>query len=149
MNPLSKDRLHQLDALNNWLVDVFDEGIRLSILLVKVGLSEEEVQEIKTQHLEDFIQAVIDLIVDNIDSYDGDRCNNVMVRHYGLLNGKPETLQSIGDSMELSRERIRQLVQKRIRYYRNHHRKEQFKTDMANIGQRLLNQRVNIVEDEM
>ncbi|NLF64307.1 MAG: hypothetical protein GX579_06855 [Chloroflexi bacterium] len=41
-----------------------------------------------------------------------------MVRRYGLLDGRPETLQSIGNSLQLSRERIRQLVQKRIQFHK-------------------------------
>jgi N-methylhydantoinase B/oxoprolinase/acetone carboxylase alpha subunit len=138
MEIVHNDTLRELDAINEWLGDVFGEGTRLSTLLNEAGLSEDEAQEIKTKHLASFIQAVVDLIVNNTANHDGERRNSIMVRHYGLLDGKPETLQSIGDSLELSRERIRQLVQKRVRLYSNTKRKEQFKADIASIARRLL-----------
>lgn len=135
---VSDETLSQLDAINKWLGDVFEEGMRLSTLLSKAGLSEDESETIKTKHLASFIHAVVNLIVNNIANHDGERRNSVMVRHYGLLDGKPETLQSIGDSLELSRERIRQLVQKRIRLYSYPKRKEQFKADVTTIARELL-----------
>ena len=61
-----------------------------------------------------------------------------MVRHYGLVSGKRETLRSIGESLRLSHERIRQLVGKRIRFYRTKKRKVQFQTEMAAIARELL-----------
>lgn len=130
--------LSQLNALNSWLKDVFGEDTRLSVLLTEAGLSEADNEAVKSKHLTAFIQAVVDLIANNTANHDGERRNSVMVRHYGLLDGKPETLQSIGDSLDLSRERIRQLVQKRIRLYSNAKRKEQFKADIASIARRLL-----------
>ncbi len=138
MGTVSDDTLRQLDAINKWLGDVFDKGMRLSTLLSEAGMSEDEAQEIKMKHLASFIQAVVDLIVNNTANHDGERRNSVMVRHYGLLDGKPETLQSVGDSLELSRERIRQLVQKRVRLYSYPKRKEQFKVDVATIARELL-----------
>jgi DNA-directed RNA polymerase sigma subunit (sigma70/sigma32) len=138
MGTASDDALRQLNALNEWLGDVYGEGTRLSALLNEAGISEAEAESIKVNHLASFLQAVVSLIVDTTGNHDGERRNDVMVRHYGLIAGKPETLQSIGDSLELSRERIRQLVQKRIRLYKNAKRKEQFKTDVAAIARGLL-----------
>jgi DNA-directed RNA polymerase sigma subunit (sigma70/sigma32) len=138
MGTASDDALRQLNAINEWLGDVYGEGTRLSTLLGEASLSTSDAEEIKADHLASFLQAVVNLIVDTTGNHDGERRNNVMVRHYGLLDGKPETLQSIGDSLELSRERIRQLIQKRIRLYKNAKRKEQFKTDVAAIARGLL-----------
>lgn len=132
--------LRQLNAINNWLGDVFGKDTRLSALLIEAGLSEAEAELIKIKYLVRFLQAVVSLIANNTASHDGERRNSIMVRHYGLIDGKPETLQSIGDSLELSRERIRQLVQKRIRIYRSAKQKEQFKADIASIARRLLAQ---------
>lgn len=138
MAPVSDKALRQLDAVNAWLKDVFGEDTRLSVLLTEAGLSESDGEAVKSKHLAAFIQAVVDLIANNTANHDGERRNSVMVRHYGLLDGQPETLQSIGDSLDLSRERIRQLVQKRVRLYSNAKRKEQFKADIAGIARRLL-----------
>lgn len=138
MGTASDDALRQLNAINEWLGDVYGEGTRLSVLLNEAGLSEAEAEAIKANHLASFLQAVVNLIVDTTGNHDGERRNSVMVRHYGLIDGNPETLQAIGDSLELSRERIRQLAQKRIRLYKNAKRKEQFKTDVATIARGLL-----------
>ena len=138
MTTISNDTLHQLNAINKWLGDVFGKDTRLSTLLNEAGLSQAEVETIKNKHLASYLQSIVDLIVNNTTNHDGERRNSVMVRHYGLLDGKPETLQSIGDSLELSRERIRQLVQKRIRLYSSTRRKKQFKADVVAIARDLL-----------
>lgn len=138
MATVSDETLRQLNAINGWLGDVFGKDTRLSGLLNDAGLNEAEAEAIKTKHLARFLQAVVNLIAANTANHDGERRNSVMVRHYGLIDGKPETLQSIGDSLELSRERIRQLVEKRIRLYSSAKRKEQFKADVAAIARELL-----------
>jgi hypothetical protein len=139
METVDGKTLLQLNAINKWLGDVFGINSRLSMLLNEAGLSEVEIATIKIKFLERFINSMVDLIVDNTAGHDGERSNSVMVRRYGLLNGKPEKLQTIGNSLELSRERIRQLVQRRIRYYRNARRKEQFKNQLATIAREFLN----------
>lgn len=136
---ITNDTLHQLNALNEWLGDVYGKETRLSVLLLEAGLSEAEIEAIKANHLEGFLQMVVDLIMDTTDKHDGERRNDVMVRHYGLLNGNPETLQSIGDSLGLSRERIRQLVNKRLHLYKHPRRKEQFKQKLVIITHEFLN----------
>lgn len=128
--------LRQLDALNIWLGDVFGEGTRFSGLLTETGFTDAEINTIKSNYLTDFIQGVVDLVANS--NHGSERRNRVMVRRYGLLDGNPETLQSIGTSMELSRERIRQLVQKHIRFYSSSKRQEQFKADITSIARRLL-----------
>jgi DNA-directed RNA polymerase sigma subunit (sigma70/sigma32) len=147
MTAVSNKTLRQLDALNSWLKDVFGEDIRLSMLLTEAGLTEADSETVKSKHLAAFIQAVVNLIANNTANHDGERRNSVMVRHYGLLDGKPETLQSIGDTLELSRERIRQLVQKRVRLYSNAKHKEQFKADIAGIARWLLNNELPMERD--
>lgn len=145
MATVSDETLRQLNAINGWLGDVFGKDTRLSGLLNDAGLNEAEAEAIKTKHLARFLQAVVNLIATNTANHDGERRNSVMVRHYGLIDGKPETLQSIGDSLELSRERIRQLVEKRIRLYSSAKRKEQFKADVATIARELLGNNDNEV----
>ena len=145
MATVSDETLSQLNAINSWLSDVFGKDTRLSALLNEAGLSEAEAEAIKTKYLANFLQSVVSLIANNTANHDGERRNSVMVRHYGLLGGKPETLQSIGDSLELSRERIRQLVQKRVRLYSSAKRKEQFKIDVAAIARELLGNNNNEV----
>ncbi|NUQ05084.1 MAG: hypothetical protein HUU31_14460 [Anaerolineae bacterium] len=132
------DVLSQLNALNEWLEDVFGEDTRFSTILSEGGISEADILLIKQQHLAEFLQQAVDCIVETVDKHDGERRNDVMVRHYGLLTGKPETLQAIGDSLNLSRERIRQLVKKRTQVYRYPKRKQQFRESVVVIGKTIL-----------
>lgn len=48
-------------------------------------------------------------IINNLFSELSDRERDVLVRRYGLNSGNKETLESIGDAHELTRERIRQI----------------------------------------
>lgn len=137
---ISDDTLRQLKALNKWLGDVFEEGTRLSSLLVESGLDEAEIEAIKSEHLESFLQSVVDLIVNDTDNLDGERRNSVMVRHYGLQNGRPETLRSIGDSLDISGSRVGQLVKKRVQLHRSVKRRTQFKEGAVSAAKSLLNQ---------
>lgn len=138
MSTPTNTTLRQLNTLNQWLEDVFGEEIRLSHLLNQAGLTETEINDIKTKHLSDFIELVLNWIINNTIRHDGERRNNMMIRHYGLIDGNPETLQSIGENLGLSRERIRQLVKKRLQFYKNTKNKEIFKVEIASIAKSLL-----------
>ncbi len=137
---MSEKTLRLLDAINEWLNDVFGEGKRLSQILGDSGLEDPEIQRLKTHHLTAFIEAVLNLIYETTDKHDGERRNDVMIRHYGLVSGEAETLQAIGDSLGLSRERIRQLVNKRLQLYRHPKRKERFIRDLHQRAKRILEQ---------
>lgn len=139
MPNISQNTLKLLIALNKWLSNVFGEDTLLSTLLIEADLSEIEIERIKTNHLHDFLIGVAEKIETTTDRHDGNRRNAVVVRYYGLKDGQKETLQSIGDSLGLSRERIRQLVKKRIRLYQGAKRKELFKADLAIIAHEILN----------
>lgn len=138
MAKITNDVLSQLNTLNEWLKDVFGEDTRLSTILSEGGISEADILLIKQQYLAEFLQQVVKCIVETVDKHDGERRNDVMVRHYGLLTGKPETLQAIADSLILSRERIRQLVKKRTQIYRYPKRKQQFRESIIAIGKTII-----------
>jgi DNA-directed RNA polymerase sigma subunit (sigma70/sigma32) len=135
---MDQDTLALLTAFNTWLTDVYGKEMRLSTLLRESGISEEDLECIKTRHLTSFMQSILNLIINNVEKHDGERRNSVMVRYYGLETGKPETLQNIGDSLGLSRERIRQLVQKRIVFYKIALRKAAFKADLTMLVRNLM-----------
>jgi DNA-directed RNA polymerase sigma subunit (sigma70/sigma32) len=140
MPTAKSETLRQLDAINDWLQDIFGKGMRLSKLLAKAGLSESQIENIKTHHLTEFIQSVLNLIVE-LDESDESRQVPMMQRFYGLINGTPETLQTIGDSVGLSRERVRQLIKKPIQRYRHPKRKERLIAGLVKLAQDLLNNR--------
>jgi DNA-directed RNA polymerase sigma subunit (sigma70/sigma32) len=138
---VTEKTLKLLDAINKWLDDVFGEGKRLSQLLSESGLEDAEIQRLKTHHLTEFIETVLNLISETTDKHDGERRNDVMIRHYGLMSGEAETLQAIGDTLGLSRERIRQLVNKRLQLYRHPKRKERFISEVHQRAKRILEQK--------
>ncbi len=139
MPAVNPETLRLLNAINGWLGDVFGGGARLSDLLHKAGLNETEIEQIKADYLAIYIQSVLKLIAETTDKHDGERRNAVMMRYYGLMNGERESLQAIGESLQLSRERMRQLLKKRLQLYRHPKRKEKFLAELATLARRLLN----------
>jgi len=142
MRNFSEDTLRQLDALNNWLSDVYGEEARFSTLLIEAGFSEVEIEQIKREHLSEFLQAVIDLMAEYTDDQSGEGRNRLtmqlMVQCYGLIDGKPQDRYVIGHSVGVCGERIRQLVNRRLRLYRDPKQQAKFQDDFAAIGRRLL-----------
>jgi DNA-directed RNA polymerase sigma subunit (sigma70/sigma32) len=136
---VSEETLKLLNAINGWLDDIFGDGVRLSDLLRKAGLDEAEIEQIKADYLTIYVQSVLNLIAETTDKHDGERRNAVMMRYYGLMNGERESLRAIGESLQLSRERMRQLLKKRLQLYRHPKRKEKFLVELATLARRLLN----------
>lgn len=135
MLTINDKTLRQFDALNKWLNDVYDKEACFSTLLAESSFTEGKINHIKQVHLSEFLQMVIDLIPNyTIDI----RSEKVMLRHYGLIDGKPETLSAIGHSVGVCRERIRQLVSKQMDFYRIPEQQVKFQRDFASIAQQLM-----------
>ena len=62
------------------------------------------------------------------------REKEVLIKRYGLLTEEPMTLEEVGKSMNLSRERIRQIEEKALRKMRNPIRSEQLKIYIADLA---------------
>lgn len=137
MPSINDNTLWQLDALNNWLGDVYGEGKNFRTLLIDAGFSETEIEQIKLEHLPAFLQAVIDLLASYRDLRHED-FDRLMVQHYGLVDGEPQNFHTIGHSMGVSGTRIRQLVDKRMVLFHDPRRQAKFQHDFAAIGRRLL-----------
>jgi DNA-directed RNA polymerase sigma subunit (sigma70/sigma32) len=129
----TNETLAKLNALNDWLKVVYDNEVHLSDLLINAGISVENINEIKANYLSEYLDGVL-LFLQNIDSgYDATRRHDVMLRHYGLVTGHKETLQSIADEYKVSRERIRQLVEKRLQLLKNKKRKLDFERELVRL----------------
>jgi DNA-directed RNA polymerase sigma subunit (sigma70/sigma32) len=137
MHKLSDNTLRQMDAFNKWLNDIYDEETSFSTLLTHIGFSEAEIEELKQERLSEFLQAVLDLLAGYTDLSSPGR-NILMVLHYGLIDGKPNSFATIGGTVGVSPERIRQLVNKRMNLYCDPKRQAKFQNDFAAIGWRLL-----------
>ncbi len=137
MPNVTDDTLRQFDALNNWLGDVYGKGNSFSTLLLDAGFRETEIELIKREHLSEFLQAVIDLLA-SYNDFSNNARYQVMLQHYGLIDGKPLTFWEIGHHYGVAGERIRQLVNKRLDLYRDPKRQAEFRHDFSAIGRRLL-----------
>lgn len=134
------ETLAKLNALNDWLKVVYDSEVRLSDLLANAGISPENIREIKTNYLSEYLDGVI-LFLQNVEAgHDAMRRNNAMLRHYGLVTGQKETLQSIADEYKVSRERIRMLVEKRLQLLKNRKHKFEFGEELVRLVDVVLKQ---------
>lgn len=137
MSNLSHNTLQQLDAFNSWLGDVYGEGTHFNPLLIDSGFSDAEIEQIKLKHLDEFLQAVIDLLAGYRDLRN-EHFDNLMVQHYGLTDGKPQAFATIGSSVGVSPERIRQLVNKRLVLFYDPERQTELREAFTVICRRLL-----------
>src|SRR4051812_27509356 len=101
--------LRRFDALNRWLADVYGKGTDFDKLLFDEGYNEAEIEQIKRDHLTEFLQAILDLLDTYGDSNTEKRSRFVIVQHYGLSDGNPLDFHTVGNSVGVAGERIRQL----------------------------------------
>ena len=132
----------KLDALNNWLGDVYGEETSFATLLIDGGFSALEIEYIKQDHLSEFLQMVLDLMAEYTDDRFSEGRNRgtmqLMMQCYGLIDGKPQDRYAIGQSVGVCGERIRQLVNQRMSLYHEPTRQAKFHDEFIAIGQRLL-----------
>lgn len=102
--------------LNDLAKDIYGADWRISDALEKYSFSSEQISALKTEGLEDLLQ-YIDFALKNrlLAGLNGVRFFKIIYRRYGLFGHIKETLQSIGESMGVSRERVRQLEVKALR----------------------------------
>ena len=134
ISPLSR----RMGAWNWWLWKVYRHRTLLAEILLRNGFTQDEVNTFKAEHLEAFFDQMIDYLRSVDDSKDAARRHEVMVRHFGLKTGWRETLQSIGNEHELSRERIRQLVAMRMTLFQNDEAREKLETHIKTLARTLL-----------
>lgn len=125
------DTLFKYNALNYWLQDVFVQKMPLVSLLKRGGLSDEQITKLQEEHLTPYIESALAYVQTLNDGHDGARRHEAMVRYYGLVNGRHETLQKIADDYGLTRERIRQIKDKRLLLFKNDEYKAKVEEKLA------------------
>lgn len=105
----------RLKALNRWLQGLTNDKRTLLERLSDLGLTDEQLAVLPDCCLETLVRRASAWVRDfYTDGDDERRRHEVMLRYYGLPDGEPETLQRIGDDLGVTRERIRQLREKRF-----------------------------------
>ncbi len=85
-------------------------------------------------------------IIDDLFGELSDREKDVLVKRHGLYDGEKETLESIGKSHNLTRERIRQIETSSIKKLRELQNLENYLKDLKNIIQELLEEHGGMME---
>jgi hypothetical protein len=109
----------KMGAWNWWLWRVFGGRTLILDVLARNGFSQTEIDRFKGELFDPYVEALLDYIKQVEPGKDSARRHEVMLRHYGLVAGHRESLQAIANDYDLSRERIRQLVEKRLSVFRS------------------------------
>jgi len=110
----------QIIGLNEFLTAIYKSETRLSNLLENCGFDSEQIKLIRGQYLEQFTVSFVEKLERRIAKFsDGERLQTILFRRFGLDGNPPETLQSIGERLGISRERIRQLEKRALRLCRH------------------------------
>jgi hypothetical protein len=128
----------KLNAWNWWLWRVLGRRTLILDMLLRNGFTQEQVNVLKVQHFDAFIQTLLDYIATVEVGHDSVRRHEVMLRHYGLVTGQRNTLQAIGNDYQLSRERIRQLVQKRMDQFKTDKQRAELEAKILSVAHQLL-----------
>jgi hypothetical protein len=103
-------------GLNALLTDLYDKKRHICEILLSYDFSPHQIEKLKTENLYNFYDNIKYALYCRFLHYaDGQRLLLILFRKYGLFGYKNETLQEIGDSLLISRERVRQLEQKAIK----------------------------------
>lgn len=109
----------QAESINEFVAQVYTQPERLSDLLARTLLTDSQVNVLRQKHLPILFREISKIWMAYIHEELPPNNAEVLRRRFFLIGQGPDTLAEIGTSMNLSRERIRQLQQKaigRLRY---------------------------------
>lgn len=100
----------QITGLNQLLAVIYGEQTRLSDLLRDLGFEQEQIEQVRDQHLEAIVTQFLDVIHKRLTSDSGmDTYYQILSRRYGLDGEAPEQLSAIAEQHKLSAEYLRQV----------------------------------------
>ena len=103
-------------GLHALLSDVYGEDQRVSDVLHSFGFAEDHIDKLRTDKITEFFENIRFALTCRFLHYSGGhRLLSILFRRYGLFDWPNETLEEIGSSMGISRERVRQLENKAIK----------------------------------
>lgn len=99
----------QLESINQLLAQIYGKPTRLSGILTKLGLSEEEILSLKIRHAALLAHVAVDAVRTRFEALrSGERDFVILSARLGL-RGTPSNLAVIGHELGISRQRVRQL----------------------------------------
>lgn len=103
-------------SLNAMLTDIYETEKRISEILLDFGLEQSHINALKDEKSEVFYRNVKLALECRFLHYSGGhRLLDILYRRYGLFEYRKETLEEIGETLSVSRERVRQLQNKAIK----------------------------------
>ena len=131
-------------AINNLLSDIYQKEMRLSYLLTEIDFTKEDIQFIANKLLTETIDNFIATLQNTLLNFnDGQRLFYILSSIYGLDGNNPKTLHSIGNQLEITRERVRQLKEKAIKRLRATKNLSKWETNFKSETIELLKQNKN------
>ena len=100
---------------NSFLTEIYGKEQRISTILAEKGFSKQHLDTLKGDKLTELFALIEFAIKCRFIGQVVFRAIDVIIRRYGLFGRRKETLQAIGDSMGISRERVRQLQEKALK----------------------------------
>lgn len=129
----------QVDGLNSFLTEVFGAETRLSSILNGLGFNDQQVELIKTSHLENVITEYLDAIEKRmLEWLDGEELFNVLSRRYGWDGQMPATTEATGYQLGLSVEAVRRFEHNAIDKWKPKTLQQFLRTSLHLISLRLI-----------
>ncbi|MDR2712238.1 MAG: hypothetical protein LBB91_03885, partial [Clostridiales bacterium] len=106
-------------GFNNLLEDIYCEKRQISDLLLQCGLSNDNIDVLKTEKASEFYEHIQFAMGCHLLHYSGGYgLLLILYRRYGLFGYRSETLQEIGSSLGISYEQVQRLERKAIKQMR-------------------------------
>ena len=100
---------NRIIGLNRLLSAIHEsDDMRISIFLSKIGLDKKSIDILRKNKINELACGIILIFKHRIFQTDA-RLFSLIMRRYGLDGDPPESLRKIGESLEISHERVRQL----------------------------------------
>jgi DNA-directed RNA polymerase sigma subunit (sigma70/sigma32) len=129
----------QAEGLNRFLTTIYGKETRLNTLLANLGFSSQQIEILLSQHVQQVVTSYIAFLKTQIVAGLGsERLYKIVSRRFALDGELPQTLQSLGEELGISRERVRQLEQKVLKRCRAKLKLESWEAGLHDIASSLL-----------
>lgn len=137
-----------IDTINTLLNAVFGSSTRLSTILMRQGLSEQELQLLRRRYLVVYGNALLQRWCAWLLALLPPREGQIIVRYFALDGRQKSTLSELGVWFDLSRERIRQLKDRALRRISSSSRRNQQVKLITDVARELLTAAQTISQPE-
>lgn len=136
--PLPLPLQPKIYTLNRWLTAIYGHRVHINDVLTKEGFNADQLLKLKMNHIDSYLEPLIAYARSIEDGKDAERRHAMMVRHFGIKTGRRETLQSIGDDYNLTRERVRQLIDARMKLFKTEAQQVALEVKLLEIAHQVL-----------